>query len=104
MLSSSRPQQTRTTRRTRLAGGAAMHLSSHAGHPRSATSDKTQGSQALARPTASKRVSSPPIGSLSLASDVTDDEHRNSKPRSIKSSGTATGVGEPREQADDGLP
>src|SRR5918994_6792496 len=74
MLSSSRPQQTRTTRRTRLAGGAAMHLSSHAGHPRSATSDKTQGSQALARPTASKRVSSPPIGSLSLAPDVTDDE------------------------------
>src|SRR3954468_17676582 len=28
--------------RTRLAGGAATHLSSHARHPRSATSDKTR--------------------------------------------------------------
>ena len=46
--------------RTRLAGGGATHLSSHARHPRPATSDKTKGSQALARPTASKRVSSPP--------------------------------------------
>src|SRR5215217_6813915 len=31
---------------TRLAGGAATHLSSHARHPRPATSDKTNGSQA----------------------------------------------------------
>jgi hypothetical protein len=47
------------TRRTRLAMGAATLLSSHAGHPRPATSDTTEGSQAH-RPTASKRVSSPP--------------------------------------------
>jgi hypothetical protein len=33
-------------RRTRLAGGAATLLSSHAGHPRPATSDTTKGSQA----------------------------------------------------------
>jgi len=33
-------------RRTRLAGGAATLLSSHAGHPRPATSDKAKGSQA----------------------------------------------------------
>jgi hypothetical protein len=45
---------------TRLAGGAATHLSSHARHPRPATSDKTQGSPARPGPTASKRVSSPP--------------------------------------------
>jgi hypothetical protein len=37
-----------------------MLLSSHAGRPRPATSDKTKGSQAQARPTASMRVSSPP--------------------------------------------
>src|SRR5215217_2202133 len=30
------------------------------------------GSQALARPTASKRVSSPPVGTIPSASDVTD--------------------------------
>ena len=36
------------TWRTRLAGGGATHLSSHARHPRPATSDKTEGSQALA--------------------------------------------------------
>src|SRR5215204_1288677 len=68
--------------RTRLAGGGATHLSSHARHPRPATSDKTEGSQALARPTASKRVSSPPVGNLPSASDVTDDPNHNSKPRS----------------------
>jgi len=45
---------------TRLARGGATHLSSHARHPRPATSDKTKGSQALSRPTASMRVSSPP--------------------------------------------
>src|SRR5215204_6976946 len=58
--------------RTRLAGGDATHLSSHARHPRPATSDKTKGSQAPARPTASKRVSSPPVGTIPSASDVTD--------------------------------
>jgi hypothetical protein len=31
--------------RTRLAGGGATHLSSHARHPRSATSDKTRAGQ-----------------------------------------------------------
>jgi hypothetical protein len=40
------------------------------------------GSQALARPTASKRVSSPPVGTIPAASDVTDDPNHNSKPRS----------------------
>ena len=69
------------TRRTRLAGGAATLLSSHAGHPRPATSDTTKGSQAH-RPTASKRVSSPPVGTFSSASDVTDQPNPNSKPRS----------------------
>jgi hypothetical protein len=59
------------TRRTWLAGGAATLLSSHVGHPRPATSDTTRGSQAH-RPTASKRVSSPPVGTLSTASDITD--------------------------------
>ena len=56
-------------------------LSSHARPPRPATSDKTKGSQALARPTASKRVSSPPVGTIPTASDVTDDPNHNSKPR-----------------------
>jgi hypothetical protein len=58
-------------RRTRLAEGAATLLSSHAEHPRPATSDTTKGSQAK-RPTASKRVSSPPVGTISSASDDTD--------------------------------
>src|SRR4051794_26331450 len=60
MLSSSSTSTETDIRRTRLAGGGATHLSSHARHPRPATSDTTEGSQALARPTASKRVSSPP--------------------------------------------
>src|SRR3954471_23134681 len=68
--------------RTRLAGGGATHLSSHARHPRPATSDKTEGSQALTRPTASKRVSSPPVGTIPSMPDVTDDPHHNSKPLS----------------------
>src|SRR3954466_10860846 len=58
-------------RRTGLAKGAATLLSSHAEHPRPATSDTTKGSQAH-RPTASKRVSSPPVGTISSASDDTD--------------------------------
>jgi hypothetical protein len=33
-------------------------------------------------PTASKRVSSPPVGNLPSASDVTDDANHNSKPQS----------------------
>src|SRR4051794_29354265 len=63
-------------------GGDATHLSSHARHPRPATSDKTRASQALARPTASRRVSSPPVGTLSSASHVTDATNHSSKPRS----------------------
>src|SRR5947208_4577540 len=33
-------------------------------------------------PTASKRVSSPPVGTIPSASDITDDPKHNSKPRS----------------------
>src|SRR3954454_3750229 len=58
-------------RRTGLAEGAATLLSSHAEHPRPATSDTTKGSQAH-RTTASKRVSSPPGRTLSSASEDTD--------------------------------
>src|SRR3954471_21554173 len=75
--------------RTRLAGGGATHLSSHARHPRPATSDKTEGSQALTRPTASKRVSSPPVGTIPSMPDVTDDPHHNSKPRRSPGTGPA---------------
>src|SRR5215204_5865097 len=42
---------------------------------------KHEGSQALARPTASKRASSPPVGNLPSASDVTDELNHNSKPQ-----------------------
>jgi hypothetical protein len=69
------------SRRTRLASGAATLLSSHAGHPRPATSDTTKGSQTT-RSTASKRVSSPPDGTFSTAPDVTDAANHNSKPQS----------------------
>jgi hypothetical protein len=65
---------------TRLARGGATHLSSHARHPRPATSDNTQASQALARPTASKTVSSPPVATISSTSDITDEPNQNSKP------------------------
>ncbi len=68
-------------RRTRPAGGAATLLSSHAGHPRPATSDTTKGSQAH-RPTASKRVSSPPVGTFSTAPDAPTTPIHNSKPQS----------------------
>ena len=44
--STSFPIRMLDARRTRLAGGAATLLSSHAGHPRPATSDTTKGSQA----------------------------------------------------------
>jgi len=65
-----------------LLEGDATLLSSHAEHPRPATSDTTEGSQALDRPTASKRVSSPPVGTFSSTSDVTDEANHNSKPQS----------------------
>lgn len=59
-------------RRTRLALGAATLLSSHAGHPEPATSDTAKGGQAAPRPTASKGVSSPPVGTFSSLPDITD--------------------------------
>src|SRR4051812_20680267 len=68
------------TRRTWLAGGAATLLSSHARHPRPATSDTTKASQAN-RPTASKRVSSPPVGNPLLGVGRHRPPNRNSKPR-----------------------
>jgi hypothetical protein len=43
-------------------------------------------------PTASKRVSSPPVGNLPSASDVTDDANHNSKPRSSGCSHTPGGI------------
>ena len=53
---------------------------------------KQNGSQALARPTASKRVSSPPVGTFSTASDVTDGRNPNSKPRSDTHAWPAAGT------------
>ena len=88
--------------RTRLAGGGATHLSSHARHPRPATSDKTRGSQALVWPTASKRVSSPPVGTIPSVSDVTDDPNHNSKPRSSSpADGTAVSAADPCRSVQD---
>src|SRR5918992_521338 len=84
LLSSSLHVRMLDARRTGLAEGAATLLSSHAGHPRPATSDTTTGSQAH-RPTASKRVSSPPVGTISTASDITDDPNPNSKPQGQQS-------------------
>jgi hypothetical protein len=43
---------------------------------------QSKGSQALARPTASKRVGSPPGREHPLHVDVTDERNHNSKPRS----------------------
>src|SRR4051812_21911583 len=102
MLSSSSTSTETDIRRTRLAGGGATHLSSHARHPRPATSDKTKGSQALARPTASKRVSSPPVGTFSTASDATDTTNPNSKPRSDSAASRDGEV--PRPTATDAQP
>jgi hypothetical protein len=59
------------TRRTGLAGGAATLLSSHAGHPRPATSDTTKGSQAP-RADSLKESQLAAVGTLSTSSDVTD--------------------------------
>src|SRR5215208_3223320 len=57
----------------------------------SPTGDERQnkGSQALVRPTASKRVSSPPVGTIPSTSDVTDTPNHNSKPQSSTPSSTA---------------
>jgi transposase len=63
-----------------FAEGAATLLSSHAEHPRPATSDTTKGGQAH-RPTASKRVSSPPVGTIpTRRTSPTDRRNPNSKP------------------------
>ena len=69
-------------RRTRLAGGAATLLSSHAGHPRPATSDTTKGSQ-------TRQVDSLKESQLAAGRDLrlSVGHHRhpnhNSKPQSI---------------------
>src|SRR3954466_15716689 len=49
---------------------------------RSPTGDERQNTRKSgpSRPTASKRVSSPPVGTISTKSDVTDDPNPNSKP------------------------
>ena len=60
------------TWRTRLAGGDATHLSSHARHPRPATSDKTKGSQAQPGRQPQRESARRPVGTLTSASDVTD--------------------------------
>src|ERR1044071_8518337 len=71
------------TWRTRLAGGDATHLSSHARHPRPATSDKTKGSQAQPGRQPQRESARRPVGTLTSVSDVTDARDLNSKPRSV---------------------
>ena len=61
------------TRRTRLAGGGATLLSSHAGHPRPATSDTTKGSQTRPGRQPQRESARRPVGTFSSASDVTDE-------------------------------
>src|SRR4051812_49872555 len=68
------------TWRTRLAGGGATHLSSHAKHPRPATSDKTKGSQAQPGRQPQRQSARRPVGTLTSASDITDTRDLNSKP------------------------
>jgi hypothetical protein len=68
--------------RTRLARGAATHLSSHARHPRPAPSDKTQGSHALPGRQPQRESARRPVATITSASDVTDSPNRNSKPQS----------------------
>ena len=60
------------SRPTRLASGAATLLSSHAGHPRPATSDTTKGSQAPPGRQPQRDSARRPVGTFSTASDVTD--------------------------------
>src|SRR3954470_15840440 len=66
--------------RTRLAEGAATHLSSHARHPRPATSDKTKGSHAQPGRQPQRESARRPVGTLTSASDITDARDLNSKP------------------------
>jgi hypothetical protein len=65
---------------TRLARGDATHPSSHARHPRPATSDKTQESQAQPGRQPQSESARRPVGTLSSWSDVTDRRNENSKP------------------------
>src|SRR6476620_7934665 len=65
-------------RRTRLAGGGATHLSSHARHPRRRATKQEQVRPQI-WPTASKRVSSPPVGTIPSALYITADPNHDSK-------------------------
>jgi hypothetical protein len=67
-----------------LLGGGATLLSSHARTSRSATSDTAKASQANLGRQPEQRVSSPPVGTLSTASDVADSPNQNSKPGSAR--------------------
>src|SRR3954454_19025081 len=63
-----------------MAAGCSCHLSSHARTSRSATSDTAKASQANHGRQPEQRVSSPPVGTISSASDVADNRNQNSKP------------------------
>ena len=72
--------------RSWLARGAATHLSSHAGHPGQRRATQQEQVRPQIWPTASKRVSSPPVGTIPSTADITDEANHNSKP--LKSSAT----------------
>ena len=79
--SSSSPRWTDAWR-TRLAGGGATHLSSHARHPRPATSDTTgRKSDHRSGRQPQRESARRPVGTFSTSSDITDDPNHNSKPR-----------------------
>jgi hypothetical protein len=73
MALSSRSHRQLDARRTGLAGGAATLLSSHADHPRPATSDTTKGGQAASGRQPQRESAHRPFGTISTASDVTDE-------------------------------
>src|SRR3954447_16190559 len=75
--------------RTRLARGGATHLSSHARHPRPATSDTTERKSGPSPADSPKKSQLAPVGNLPPASDVTDEPNHNSKPQSGSGSGAA---------------
>jgi hypothetical protein len=52
-------------------------------------------------PTASKRVSSPPVGTIPSASDVTDEPNHNSKPQSGSVAGAVDHAGPANERHPD---
>ena len=74
------PRRMLDTRRTRLAGGAATLLSSHAGT--SPTGDERHNKRKSGPPGRQPQRESArrPVGTISSASDVTDDPNPNSKP------------------------